>query len=232
MLSNETKRTFFGFLSSWLATPLLKGLALTQTYTVYNVENLRSVSGEEDNFILALWHGQILPTLFYFAESEFDQTTFYTFISPHRDGEYISRVASGLGINALRTSRRDPRLSALKKIHRLVNDGKNLAITPDGPVGPPFQVNPGVVKLSRRFDRPILPVAAVPTAGKYFSSWDRLVLPFPLATIHVLFGPVKRFSEQSSLEAASRELQDTLNRLTLEVSSKIDVPRDVLDELP
>jgi hypothetical protein len=231
MLSNNTKRNLFGFLSEWLAAPLLKGLAGSQSFDVANVNDMLDKSGDS-NFILAFWHGHMLPTLFYFARSQYDQSSFYTFISPHRDGEYITRAASGLGINALRTSLRDRRISAFKKVFKIVDDNQNLAITPDGPIGPCFEAKSGIIKLSRRFELPVIPLAALPRRGKYFDSWDRLVLPYPFSTVFVRFGNTLRFDEGRSLDEASRVLQTELNSLTRTVAEKVTLPQGYRELLP
>ncbi len=230
MISNRIKRRVFGFLAGRIGSPLLRLLAWSQNYMVQNEDALLDLETSETNFILAFWHGQMLPLLFYFSRSSFDQSSFHTFISPHRDGEYITRVVLGFGIKALRTSLRDRQLQALKRIHEIVDAGRNLAITPDGPVGPRMEAKNGVVKLSRRFDLPVLPVAALPQTGKYVSSWDRLCLPFPLGTLRVTFGRPQFYNGNRSLHENTISLEDTLNRLTRDVMvESSNTPSDYLD---
>lgn len=233
MLSKETRREVFGFLSGMIAPPLLKGLSWSLRYQVEGEEQLRRIDREHENFLLAFWHGQMLPVLFYFTQSEYDQSRFYTFISPHRDGEYITRAADGLGINALRTSLRDRRLSALKDAIEIARSGHNLAVTPDGPIGPAFEAKDGIIKISRKLELPILPVAALPSRGKFFSSWDHFVLPFPFASLRVAFGeplfPWRTFGS----EQPANQLAEELNQLSRRVAECLPEPtvyRRFLDE--
>lgn len=221
MIGKETRRAVFGFLSRWIAPPIIKGLASTLTYNDEKDELLNQVD-QEGNFILAFWHGQMFPVLFHFCRSEFDQSTFYTFISPHRDGEYITRAAEGLGIKALRTSLRDRRLTALKDGLRVARQGSNLAVTPDGPIGPRFEAKPGIIKLSRRLEMPILPVSALPTTFKVFDSWDKFVLPYPFGSIFVEFGQPLRPDESITVDQAAKNLQDRLNRLSSSVAEQAE----------
>ncbi len=229
---DNLKRSVFTGLAEVVAPPLLKSFAASQTYNVENRRPLEEVSETSDNFILAFWHGQMLPTLFYFTRSFFDQSTFYTFISPHRDGEYITRAADGLGINALRTSLRDRRMEALKKVFEIVRQGNNLAITPDGPIGPAFEAKKGIVRLSRRFGMPVLPVAALPSSAKIFDSWDHFVFPYPLGRVEVEFGEPLRFeSEQSDFEGAG-ELESVLVSLSRRVARRTGIDTKYFRYLP
>ncbi|MFB6345757.1 MAG: tetraacyldisaccharide 4'-kinase [bacterium] len=207
MIPKSYRRKIFGALSGTLAPGILRALSWSQTYDVLNEDKLFDLAERRTNFLLAFWHGQMLPVLFYFTRSDYDQSRFYTFISPHRDGEYITRAASGLGINALRTSLRDRRLGALKEALRVVREGNNLAVTPDGPIGPAFQVKEEIVDLSRKLDLPILPVAGLPSRAKFFDSWDHFCLPYPCSTVRVVFGDLIDTAEDgSSTESMTNKL--------------------------
>lgn len=234
MINKKLKRKVFGFLSGTLAPPLLKLLATSQSYQVENEGALEEVAAEGANFILAFWHGQMLPVLFYFTRSDYDQSRFYTFISPHRDGEYITRAAAGLGINALRTSLRDRRLSALRDAIEIARDGYNLAITPDGPIGPAFEAKQGIVRLSKKLDLPILPVAGLPSRGTYFESWDHFCLPHPFATVRMAYGePVYPARDEGDAESMVGRLGESLRDLSGRVAGAASDPseyRSFLDE--
>jgi lysophospholipid acyltransferase (LPLAT)-like uncharacterized protein len=121
---------------------------------------------------------------------------------------------------------RDRQLKALKQIHEVVEGGGNLALTPDGPIGPRFEAKTGIVKLSRRFDIPVLPMAALPDYGKYFSSWDRFCLPGPFGKINVKFAPPEDFDDERPLEKAAESLQQTLLTLTRDVAVNDSLPDD------
>jgi lysophospholipid acyltransferase (LPLAT)-like uncharacterized protein len=163
----------------------------------------------------------MLPLLYYFTQSQYIHTHFYTFISPHRDGEYITRAAKGLGINALRTSRRDRRLRAIGRAIKLADNGKNLALTPDGPVGPSFEAKQGIIRLSEKTRLPILPASSLPTRGHVFSSWDHFVFPYPLSRIHTQFSTVFRpWEKDMDLEGKTQCLEENLNNLTANLTEE------------
>ncbi|MFB6356594.1 MAG: lysophospholipid acyltransferase family protein [bacterium] len=214
ILNNKQQRLVGGFLCRWLAPPILLALYRSRELNVQNREPYDQVVGGNRPFILAFWHGQMLPLLNFFRNHGL-----YTFISPHRDGEYISRVLEGLGNCSIRTSLRDMRLSALKQAIRLVREGESLAITPDGPVGPAFQAKPGIIKVSKRLEIPILPVAGMAGHQKILESWDRFVFPLPLGATWMRFGEmVEPWKASKTEEEQTRELEYTLNTLTEKVS--------------
>lgn len=220
MLPKSLRREVFSFLSGTIAPSLFKGLSWSQSYTVEGEDRLEELRAES-NFILAFWHGQMLPVLFYFTRSRFDQSRYYTFISPHRDGEYITRAAAGLGINALRTSLRDRRLSALKEAVKIARQGYNLAITPDGPIGPAFCAKEGIIRLSRKLELPVLPVAGLPSRGKYFGSWDHFCLPYPFSTLRIEFGNVLYpWRGDVKTDVARKTLESRLRSLSRRVATE------------
>lgn len=225
-MNKKMERLVFGFLSRWLAPPLLRALRASNRMVVEGEQFHRELVQEDQNFILAFWHGQMLPLLFYFREGGF-----YTFISPHRDGEYIARALEGMGHHSLRTSLRDRRLRALARALRLARDGHTLVVTPDGPVGPRFEAKAGIVRLSEKTELPILPAAAMASRARFFSSWDRFVMPLPLGTIRVVFDePIRLWETDRTMEQKQDHIERVLNRLTRRAVEVLPQPSKYVDQ--
>ncbi|HYU51568.1 MAG TPA: DUF374 domain-containing protein, partial [Gemmatimonadaceae bacterium] len=72
-------------------------LARTWRFRVLNAEALRELRTSGRSFIFALWHGHLLPLLWYHR----DQGV-VVLISEHRDGELVARAASSLGFGLIR----------------------------------------------------------------------------------------------------------------------------------
>jgi len=213
------EETVFTFSSRWFAPTLLKLLKLSCSLASHNDKYLDSLLEEEQNFILAFWHGQMLPLLFYFGPAGF-----YTFISPHRDGEYIARALEGMGHYSLRTSLRDRRLRSIAEALRLTRRGENLVITPDGPIGPRCRVKPGIIKLSEKAEIPILPAAGLAGPAKHFSSWDNYCLPYPFSNIFVEFAPPICFWKKDlSLDEKQKQLEEIMNNLSVNCVKKLEL---------
>lgn len=223
-LTRTIEKKSFSFLSRWLAPALLKGIRLTSRFDVRNEAELSKLY-PEDNFILAFWHGQMIPFVQYFLNSGF-----YTFASPHRDGDYVARMMEGMGQKALRTSLRDVQIGELVKGLKLAREGETLVVTPDGPVGPRMVAKPGIIKISRRTQLPILPAAGLATSAHFFSSWDRYCFPFPFGKIMLNFGaPIRSWDSEVSVEESAKQLEGKLRSLTGKLAEDCSVPEDYFE---
>lgn len=125
--------------------------------------------------ILALWHAQMLMVMPLAAR--FGITTL---VSPTADGELGERLARRLGIATVRGDSHYRPGQALITLAHALRGGNDIALFPDGPVGPAQQVKPGVLTLARLTGCPILPVgAAAATRVAARGSWDELQIPLP-----------------------------------------------------
>src|SRR5215212_8778252 len=105
-------------------------------------------------FIYALWHGQLLPLLWHHRGEHVA-----VLISEHRDGEMVAQAAESLGYALIRGSTTRGGERALIALVRALQAGKRVAITPDGPKGPPRKFAPGALVAAQRSDAHVLPVA-------------------------------------------------------------------------
>ena len=152
--------------------------------------------------IFAFWHGQMLPLLY--AHRRQGVTVL---ISEHGDGELIARIASSLGYRTLRGSTSRGAARALIEMTKAIEQGAELAITPDGPRGPARSVAPGAVTVAQRTGVPIIPVGVFVRAGWHLKSWDRFVIPRPFSRIHIVYGDpltIDRANARDATEDAPR----------------------------
>ena len=108
-------------------------------------------------------------------------------ISASKDGAFLAAILLQYGVQAVRgsTSRRGPQ--ALLELTNLMRRGYDVAITPDGPRGPRYVVQEGIVSLAQLTGLPIVPVTCN-TQGKIcMKSWDRFQIPLPFARCEMVF---------------------------------------------
>jgi hypothetical protein len=107
-------------------------------------------------------------------------------VSASRDGGMLVAVVQSFGVQPARgsTSRRGPQ--ALREMTSWAKRGYDLAITPDGPRGPRYQVAPGVTSLAQLTGLPVVP-------GSYnlgwkisVKSWDRFQIPLPFSKCEII----------------------------------------------
>ncbi len=130
-------------------------------------------------------------------------------VSASKDGELIAGPAEELGYITVRGSSSRNGYRALKEMVSLCRE-RQLAITPDGPKGPPKVIKQGVFEIALLGQIPIIPAVAEADREWSFNSWDRFRFPKPFARIKVLYG--KPFYVKS---------KDDISRLEAEISAYI-----------
>jgi len=178
---------------------------------------LNDLKNQYGRVIFALYHGHILLGT-YLAKNE----NIVSIISQHRDGEIIFRIASRLGVKAVRGSSTRGGTAALFELSVSPSySDDNIVITPDGPKGPRGSVKRGIILLARRTGLPIVPIAIVSSSSWEFKSWDRFQLPKPFSNSIVRFGYpviVHRDSEDEEVEIKRKELEKGLRDLNIETT--------------
>jgi lysophospholipid acyltransferase (LPLAT)-like uncharacterized protein len=94
--------------------------------------------------------------------------------------------------------------------------GGDVAITPDGPRGPVYQLNDGIVFLAQRSGAAVMPVTMEFSRAWRLKSWDGFFLPRPFATVRVIFDHAHRVGATASdqeFEAERNRLQDAMMSL-------------------
>jgi lysophospholipid acyltransferase (LPLAT)-like uncharacterized protein len=109
-----------------------------------------------------------------------------TLISRSRDGQFMTDVAARFGIQAVRgSSSRHGAAAALRAIRAAGDRKVDLVITPDGPRGPRYQIQPGLLRLAQLTGRPIVAVT-YRLGWKYeLPSWDRFQVALPFSSCHL-----------------------------------------------
>jgi hypothetical protein len=162
--------------------------------------------------ILAFWHGRLLMIPVAYLRA--GRKRVHVLISEHGDGELIARTIAHFGFDSVRGSSRRGALKGMRELIRKVRDRGDFAFTPDGPRGPAFEVQPGVIDLARRTGYPILPVTFSSRGGKRFASWDGFLLPRPLTRGVFCWGAPHWVAEDTETEAARAGLEAAMRGLT------------------
>ena len=160
---------------------LLRILARTWRVRVEGRDAVEVVRRSGQGVIFTFWHGQMLPLL---AEHNRPATVL---ISDHRDGEIITQIVSGFGCRAVRGSSSKGAARALLQLSRTLNEGNDIAITPDGPRGPRHSFAPGAVVLSQRTSAPIAFMVSHTNRVWRLKTWDQFEIPKPFARVTVVY---------------------------------------------
>jgi lysophospholipid acyltransferase (LPLAT)-like uncharacterized protein len=160
----------------------------------------------------AFWHGRLLM-----MPAGYRGNKLTILISLHQDGELISRTAKYFGFRSIRGSTTRGGLSALREMLKAFQERCDIAITPDGPRGPRYHVQSGIIELARRTGMAILPLTFGASRKKVFQSWDRFLLPYPFSRGVFIWGNplhVPRQMDDSAFERKRLVLEKTLREIT------------------
>lgn len=188
------------------ATKLFALLANLLLFVIYHL-NRRSITGldrlqrqaEEGNTIYALWHGQLLY-LTYFYVKNIKGRRASVLISMSRDGDYGVALAHRFKHNTVRGSSSRGGRRAIRALAERLQQGDNLMLVPDGPRGPAFQANVGIIKLAQMTGATILPGCYNASRKLTLKSWDKFIIPLPFGRIHMAIGEPLTVPADSSKE--------------------------------
>jgi lysophospholipid acyltransferase (LPLAT)-like uncharacterized protein len=138
-------------------------------------------------------------------------------VSASKDGGLLAAILECFKVQPVRgsTSRRGPQ--ALLELTTWAERGYDLAITPDGPRGPCYDVQDGVMSLAQITGLPIMPFSWFLRWKLRLNSWDRFQIPLPFSYCEMNVGRPIRVPREATDEERARlrqELQDTLRMLT------------------
>lgn len=142
------------------------------------------------NEIWAFWHNRmfVIP---YLHDRWFPHIPGVVLSSPSGDGQIIADVCAEFRFEAARGSSSKPLkgLSALIMLAEKVKGGCDVGITPDGPRGPMYQIQPGIIKLAQLTGGTIIPIRVIYSRSIRFKTWDEFMLPLPFSKVQVIFEP-------------------------------------------
>ena len=185
--------------SSRLGAAFIQAIARTWRFRVLNEAAAKRERAAGRPVVMALWHGEMLPLLFYHRNRQIA-----VLVSEHGDGEIIARILADFGFRLVRGSSSRGAARALIAVDRELEAGYDVGITPDGPRGPLHSVAPGALLAAHRAGVRILPLAAKASAFWQLGSWDRFMIPKPFARVTIAYGDPVAVEAPSSREAGER----------------------------
>lgn len=142
--------------------------------------------------IFCFWHNRLaLAMSGYgdFVREKWPSAGLCGMVSASRDGGMLAGVMEFFGVVPIRgsSSRRGPQ--ALLEATSWIDKRYSIAITPDGPRGPAYKVQPGIIHLAQLTGRPIIPLSTYTRCKLTLRSWDGFQIPLPFARCEFRFGP-------------------------------------------
>lgn len=165
--------------------------------------------------ILAFWHNRLL--LFPYVVRRFVPARKPTaLVSASKDGVILAYLIQRFGFPTVHGSSSRRGTSAVLRITEVIAAGGDLAITPDGPRGPVYEINPGIVFLAQKTGAAVVPSHLEFSRCWRMKSWDRFILPVPFSTVRVTFAPphsVRATTNREEFETERSRLREVMMSL-------------------
>ena len=218
LIFKRIKLLLIGFLGSLFVRILFSTIRIEERPHNYPKKLIK----QNKKIIYAIWHPFILTTGYISRNLGIN-----VLISQHSDGEYIAQVIQWLGYRVVRGSTTRGGGRALLTIIKKAREWKALAITPDGPKGPVFHVQPGIIFLGQKTGYPIIPLSVACSNYWTIPSWDKFRVPKPFSYAVVNYGKpitIPPRLDRTEVEEYRKLLEETLNEMLVETERLFKVP--------
>jgi lysophospholipid acyltransferase (LPLAT)-like uncharacterized protein len=170
--------------------------------------------------ICCLWHNRLLLCMEAYQKQRKRQDLgkgLAALISASKDGAFLAAILECFGVQPVRgsSSRRGPQ--ALLELTSWAERGYSLAITPDGPRGPRYIVQEGVMSLAQLTGLPIMPFSFYARRKIRMKSWDGFQIPLPFSRCDLRLGKpilVPRDATDAQREDSRKSLEEALNAIS------------------
>jgi hypothetical protein len=170
--------------------------------------------------IYCLWHNRLSLCMEAYLEHTKRRSRgrgLAALISASKDGAFLAAILERFGVQPVRgsTSRRGPQ--ALLELTSWAERGYDLAITPDGPRGPCYVVQEGVMSLAQLTGLPIVTFGFYAHRKIRLKSWDRFQIPLPFSRCDLSLGkPI--YVPREATDAQREEIRANLQQMLSSIS--------------
>lgn len=137
--------------------------------------------------IYLLWHNRFLVVPYAWRKLTQGRRQAVILTSASKDGAMVARAMAAFGLSSVRGSSSRRGVAALVGLRRALESGQDICLTPDGPKGPRYQLQPGVLALAHSTGAPVVPVHIRFASAWRLPTWDRFVIPKPFSRVEVTF---------------------------------------------
>ncbi|GAA5483830.1 lysophospholipid acyltransferase family protein [Haloferula sargassicola] len=205
-IRESRKATVLGTAAGWLMRVWCSTLR-------YEIEDRAGFVAAEKPVIYALWHNRIFTVPDAWDRLVRGRRRTVVLTSASHDGAMLARAVGVFGLGSVRGSSSRRGVAALVALRKAMREGSDCCVTPDGPRGPRYVVQPGTVKLAETTGAPIIPIHVTFASAWRLKSWDRFVVPKPFSRVRVIFDAalaVPAGLSDDDFERCRKQLEDLL----------------------
>lgn len=178
------KRRFLVWLLPLIVVWFQRLIGFTSRFRFLTNEQYEELFKNKKPFIYSIWHTNVLYSPYLHRGKNVA-----VLISESKDGDYINQVVHRFGNTSVRGSSSKGGSKALKAVIQHLKKGLPAAFTPDGPRGPAFILQPGIIAAAQVTQVPIVPFHYECSRQWILErAWDKHRVPKPFTTFVVSYG--------------------------------------------
>ena len=166
----------------WCLALMLRVWARTLRFEM-SAETRALLTKSDEPVALVLWHNRLFISGEFFRRYRKDRPV-AALVSASKDGAWLAAFYRLIGIEPVRGSSSNNGREAAKLLIEKMREGYDLGITPDGPRGPLYVVEPGVLVVTRRVHAPMVLLGIEYKRAWRLGSWDRFYIPWPFSRVN------------------------------------------------
>lgn len=166
---------------------------------------------------IIMWHNHLFLATYWTKKRS--NGKLYAMISAGTIGAWISPFYEHFNVKAIRGSKNLRAPQALKEIVQIVNQGNDIAITPDGSRGPCYHFRSGTSLVLKIANPAIILFSCKFHNAWRLKTWDRFYIPKPFSKVDCIFTSYSSYKDLTS----SDDIQDISEALE---KSLMDITHD------
>jgi lysophospholipid acyltransferase (LPLAT)-like uncharacterized protein len=208
MNTKQVKQDTLRFLGSFLLANSLDALCKTLRVSYKNKKVVDDLKKKKQNYVLAFWHGTMLPSWFLHRNDGFAALT-----SKSKDGDLLAKQLKHWNYKVVRGSSSKGGDVALGIMVDHAKNGYSIAITPDGPRGPEHKFKAGAVITAKKSGVPVVLMGVGIKSKTKLKSWDKFQIPNPFSKIKIIYSDPIYVDPNLSYDETSKIIEECEQRL-------------------
>ena len=166
----------------------------TNRWELRGLDLFQKAIDSKQPIMLCSWHARFLYAVYFFKK--YQTQNIWAVSNTHEDSQIMAYFLKRASIKLIKGSSTRGWDNVIKNMFRVFkNPNSIIAITNDGPKGPPRKAKLGSYKIALKTDAQIIAISCGSTRYWEAKSWDRLRLPKPFGKIYIEFSnpmPIKQ----------------------------------------
>jgi len=208
MKLKKAKQDILRFVGHFVLFQLVEILCKSLKIKIINKKVIDELEKQNQNYILGFWHGTMLLPWYLNRNRNFAGLT-----SKSKDGDLLARILKKWNYEVLRGSSSEGGDVALGLMVDFAKNGYSIAVTPDGPKGPPYILKAGAVVSAKKAGLPLVLAGIGFKKKKFLKSWDSFQIPLFFTRANVIYSEPVYVSGSLSRDETSKVIMMCENKL-------------------